>query len=116
MGRIDQVALLVAVALEVGLVPAGALQPEHRRGDQATQRELPALRALAQRRIADLLQRLELVRATPTAVFVDRHSFLASLCASASCGNSGPFQVHGPGRRGRPPYAAACFTARANSR
>ena len=43
------IALLVFVALEVGLIPARALQTKLRRGHQPTQPRLAAFGALAQR-------------------------------------------------------------------
>ena len=53
-----QIALVLLVGLEVGLVPAAALQAEHRRRHQLLQLALAAGRALLQRRIGDLLHDL----------------------------------------------------------
>src|SRR5690606_17066072 len=70
---VAEVALLVLVGLEVGLVPAASLQAEHRCGHQLLQLVPAALGALLQRRVGDLLQYLDL-RATGRAlVFVERH-------------------------------------------
>src|SRR5688572_22031383 len=50
-----EVALAFLVRLEIGLVPAAALEAEHRRRDQPLHRLLLAARALPYRRIGDLL-------------------------------------------------------------
>src|SRR6185437_9562899 len=47
----DQVALVLPVGLEVGLVPAAALEAEHRGGHQLLQAALAARRALGERRV-----------------------------------------------------------------
>src|SRR5512143_3934485 len=60
-------------ALEVGRVPAAALQLEAGRGDALDEPVGLARRAGGERRVADLLQRLELVAAGRAPVFVDRH-------------------------------------------
>jgi hypothetical protein len=66
--------VLLAAALEIGLVPAAALQPETRRADLALQMRLAAFRADGQGFIRDLLQFFELVIAAMALVFVDRHT------------------------------------------
>ena len=58
--RFHQVALVVLVGLEVGFVPAAALEAEHGRGHQLLQLALAAGRALSSGRVADLLQDLDL--------------------------------------------------------
>ena len=57
--RVGEIALAFLVRLEIGLVPAAALQAKHRRRHQPLQRLLLAARALAQRRVGDLLQSLD---------------------------------------------------------
>src|SRR3546814_14980702 len=82
---LDQVALLVAVLLEVGLVPAAARQPERRRGHLAA--DLPgraAGRARVGIRVGQLLQAVEVVFAGGTAVGVDRHGGWRWLLDAAS--------------------------------
>src|SRR5689334_6423187 len=69
----DQVALLLLVGLKVGLVPAAALEAEHRRGHQLLQAALTARRALGQRRVGDLLHHLGVELAGLTLVLVERH-------------------------------------------
>src|SRR3546814_10103033 len=84
---LDQVALLVAVLLEVGLVPAAARQPERRRGHLAA--DLPgraAGRARVGIRVGQLLQAVEVVFAGGTAVGVDRHGGWRGLLDAASLG------------------------------
>src|SRR4030095_6100658 len=60
-------------ALEVGLVPAAALQPEAGRRDALAQRRLTARWAVLQRGLAQLLQRIQRVAAGFAFVLVDRH-------------------------------------------
>src|SRR5690348_16992445 len=64
---------LRSLVLEVGRVPAAALQLEAGRGDHLREARLAALRADGERRIAHLLQELLLVAAALAAVLVDRH-------------------------------------------
>src|SRR5204862_7637513 len=66
---------VLLIALEVGLVPAAALEAETRRRYQPSQPRLTAVGAFAQRRVAHLLQRVEIVAARGTTIFVDRHTF-----------------------------------------
>ena len=61
--------------LEVGFVPARALQPEHRRGHELLQPLLAAVRALRERLVGDLLQYFFVVAAVWTFVFVERHGY-----------------------------------------
>ena len=62
-----------AAILEIRLIPAAALQVEARGRDELGQRIAPARRTNDERRVAEFLQRLELVLARRAAVFVDRH-------------------------------------------
>lgn len=61
------------VFLEVGFVPATALQPEGRRRDQAPQAVFLALRALHEHRLADFLQRVETMPTILAFIFINRH-------------------------------------------
>src|SRR5688572_7140193 len=70
-----QVALVFLVRLEVGLVPAGSLEPEHGRGHQLAQAILAAARAFFQWFVSDLLQHLFTVTAVWAFVLVERHLF-----------------------------------------
>src|SRR5690606_31803917 len=69
------VALVLALRLEIGFVPAGALEAEARRGDLLFQACLAAGRAVNQPFVGNLLQRLEFVSAVGVGalVFVDGH-------------------------------------------
>ena len=70
-----KVALIVL--LEVRFVPAAPLQPETGCGHELLQRRLTAGRAVDERIVAHLLQRIEFVAAGLAAVLVNRHgSFL----------------------------------------
>src|SRR6185503_19886684 len=80
-GVLDEIALRLALVLEVRLVPAAALQAELRRRDEPLQLRLAALRALAQRRFHHFLQSSEVVPASTAAILVDRHT--ARLCSSS---------------------------------
>src|SRR5262245_60965986 len=71
--RTVQVALVFLVRLEIGFVPARALQPEHRRGHQLLQALLAAVRTLGQRLVGDLLQHLFVIAAVWAFVLVERH-------------------------------------------
>ncbi len=62
-----------AAALEVGGVPARALELETRRGDLLVQRGLAAMRTDGQRGIGHFLQRVQGVAAGITFVSIDRH-------------------------------------------
>src|SRR5690606_13622950 len=70
---VDQVALLVLVGLEVGLVPAAALEAEHGRGHQLLQLVPAAFGAFLQWRVGDLLQHFDLRAAGRTLVLVEWH-------------------------------------------
>src|SRR5262245_13081253 len=65
---------LLARALEVGRVPAAPLQLKAGCTQQLLISLLPALRALRQRFLGDLLQVLFLVTAGSAAVFINRHT------------------------------------------
>src|SRR6185503_7937852 len=80
-GVLDEIALRLAIVLEVRLVPAASLQAELRRRDEPLQLRLAALRALAQRRFHHFLQSFEVVPASTAAILVDRHT--ARLCSSS---------------------------------
>src|SRR6185503_7200208 len=80
-GVLDEIALRLAIVLEVSLVPAAALQAELRRRDEPLQLRLAALRALAQRPFGHFLQRFEMVPASTATILVDRHT--ARLCSSS---------------------------------
>src|SRR5262245_58085957 len=67
------IALLLAVGLEVGLVPAAALEAEHRRRDQPLERRLLAARAFAQGFVGTLLKRFDIELAGGAFVFVEGH-------------------------------------------
>src|SRR6516162_11812485 len=71
--RAVEVAPVLLVRLEVGLVPAAALEAEHGYGKQLLQGALAAGGTAAERRIADLLHDLGVVLAGLTLVFVERH-------------------------------------------
>src|SRR5690606_9570540 len=64
---------LFLAGLEVGLVPARALQAETGSGDTLGQCGLATGRAVLQRRVADLLELLDLGATGFTTIFVDRH-------------------------------------------
>jgi hypothetical protein len=72
---VGEIALVLVLGLEVGLVPAGALQAEHRCGHQFLQRRLLAARAVAQRLIGNFLQDLDVELAVAAFVFVERHGY-----------------------------------------
>src|SRR5690606_5267009 len=69
-----QVALVVLVRLEIGLVPAASLQAEDGRGYQLLQLVLATFRTFAKRRVGDFLQHFDLRAAGRTLLFVERHS------------------------------------------
>src|SRR6516164_6341022 len=71
--RAVEVAPVLLVRLEVGLVPAAALEAEHGYRKQLLQGALAAGGTAAERRIADLLHDLGVVLAGLTLVFVERH-------------------------------------------
>src|SRR5690349_19045195 len=62
-----------SAVLEIGRVPAAALQLETGGAEQLRKRGLPALRARRERRVAHLLQEFLLVAAAPATILVDRH-------------------------------------------
>src|SRR5581483_2323724 len=68
-----EVALLVLVRFEIGLVPAPAGQPERRRGDLPLDLILSALGAFVGIGIGQLLQAVELVPTSLATECVDRH-------------------------------------------
>ena len=70
---IGKVLLVVLIALEVGLVPSGALEPEHGRRHQALQLRLAAIRAFLQRHVIDFLHGLEVMAAVLALILVKRH-------------------------------------------
>src|SRR5215831_17627530 len=70
---------LAARALEIGGVPAAALELEAGGRQKLAQARLAAGRAIGERRIGQFLQRFELLPAGVAAVFVDRHAFLRKL-------------------------------------
>src|SRR6202789_2982901 len=72
---VGQVALVVLIALEIGLIPAAALEPKHRRRHQPLQLRLAAMGTLFQRRIADFLHGLQIVAAALALILVKRHVF-----------------------------------------
>ncbi len=80
---VGDVALVLALALEVGLVPAAALQAEHRGRDQLLQRRLLAARALLQRLIGNLLQGLD-VRTCSCGIRIRRTAWLFSIMTGAT--------------------------------
>src|SRR5438093_1340186 len=70
---------LAGLVLEIGRVPAAALELKARRAHQLLERRLVADRALRERRLAALLQELFLVAAGLATVFVNRHAAIISL-------------------------------------
>src|SRR5205807_8070514 len=68
-----QVALLLLVGLEVGLVPAASLETEHRRRHEFLQAALAARRTADERRIRDHLHDLHVELTGLAFVFVERH-------------------------------------------
>src|SRR5258708_34139560 len=73
LGRVSQIALVLLVALEIGFVPAAALEPEHGGRHQPGQLRLTAMRAFLEQRIADFLHGLQCVAATLALILVKRH-------------------------------------------
>src|SRR5256885_7553599 len=65
---------LAGLVLEIGRVPAAALELKARRAHQLLERRLVADRALRERRLAALLQELFLVAAGLATVFVNPHA------------------------------------------
>src|SRR5882762_4301935 len=84
--------LLFGRFLEVRGVPAGAFQLEAGRAEQLLKRRFAAGRALGERRLRGLHQKLFLVPTLRTAVFVDRHgqnpwTAIISLILGGKAGN-----------------------------
>src|SRR5690606_2484590 len=75
-GIVASRAVLFVTGLEIGLVPAAALEPETRRRHQARQCLLAAFGAFPQRRVADLLQLFQHGGTGFTLVLIDGHGFL----------------------------------------
>src|SRR5205807_10196809 len=69
----EDVALVLLVGLEIGLVPAAPLQAEHRRRHQLLQAALAARRTAAERGIGDLLHDLGVELAGLALVLVNGH-------------------------------------------
>src|ERR1700733_5378962 len=69
----EQITFALLVGFEVRLVPARALEAEHRRRHQLLQRAFAAGRALTERCVADFLHYLGVVLAGLAFVFVERH-------------------------------------------
>src|SRR5690606_27626977 len=87
LAAIGEVALAVAVLLEVGLVPAATGQPERGRGQRALDRRRIAGRAGLRIRIGKLLQAVEVAAALLAAVRIDGHGDIGWwLASSAQCG------------------------------
>src|SRR5512146_444461 len=63
----------LARALEIGGVPAAALELKADRGDQLGERPRLALGTVRQRRLGELLQHFQFMAAGAAAVFIDRH-------------------------------------------
>ncbi len=70
-------------ALEIGLIPAAALETKTRSRNQFLQCGFPTGRAVCQRWIADFPQLLQFVPAFGTAVFVNRHRFSSGQACKA---------------------------------
>src|SRR6476659_340248 len=69
---------LGALVLEVGRVPAAALQLEARSAQKLLEGRLAAYRALGERRLGILLYKILLVDACLAAIFIDLHSVIIS--------------------------------------
>src|SRR6516164_5074281 len=95
--RAMEIAPVLLVRLEVGLVPAAAFQAEHRYRDELLQSALAAGRAAGERRIADLLHDLGVVLAGLALVFVEGHELSRSSCCHT---------IITKGRAGTPPIPA----------
>src|SRR5580700_408539 len=76
----EQITFALLVGFEVRLVPARALEAEHRRRHQLLQRAFAAGRALTERCVADFLHYLGVVLAGLAFVFVERHEISAASC------------------------------------
>src|SRR5262249_13723543 len=96
----DEVALVLLVGLEVGFVPAGALQTEHGRRNQFLEATLATRRALAERRVGDLLHHLGVELAGLTLVLVERHGWREKAGVDRDYKRAGPPRAWL--RRGRP--------------
>src|SRR6185437_8254737 len=88
--RADQVAFGLLVRLEVGLVPARALQAEYRHRDQLLEGTFAAGGATGERRIADLLHHLGVVLAGFALVFVKGHELSWRLMLSGDYNKARP--------------------------
>src|SRR5690606_3354926 len=87
LAAIGEVALAVAVLLEVGLVPAATGEAERRRGQGALHRGGAAGRAGIRIRVGKLLQAVEAVAALLAAVRIDGHGDIGRwFVSSAQCG------------------------------
>src|SRR5215831_3237405 len=75
-----EIAPVLLVRLEVGLVPAAAFQAEHRYRDELLQGALATGRTAREWRIADLLHDLGVVLAGLALVFVEGHELSRSSC------------------------------------